>query len=74
MKSLVSFFLQNTPPLRIILTAGPLFLLWSYCSLRFAAYLKISRGFNTGYSRKTFHLLTFITVAVLQQAAGLPLR
>jgi phytol kinase len=72
MKSLVSFFIQNIPPLRIMLTAGPLFLLWSYLCLRFAAYLKITRGFKTGYSRKTFHLLTFITVAVLQQTAGLP--
>lgn len=73
MKSLVSFFIQNTPPLRIIFTAGPLFLLWSYFCLRFAAYLKLTRGFKTGYSRKTFHLLTFVTVAVLQQAAGLPI-
>jgi phytol kinase len=69
----VAYFLDNIPPVRTILIGGPLFLLWSYLCLRFAAYLKIRRGFKTGYSRKTFHLLTFITVAILQKTAGLPL-
>lgn len=73
MRSLLSFFVENTPPLRTILLGGPLFLLWSYLCLRVAAYLKRSRGFKTGYSRKTFHLLTFLTVAVLQHFWGLPL-
>ena len=73
MKTLVSFFIENTPPLRTILIGGPIFLCWSYLCLRFAAYLKVNRGLKTGYTRKTFHLLTFLTVAALQQAAGLPL-
>lgn len=33
---------------------------WAYCCLRFAGYLK-RRGFRTGYTRKLFHALIFLS-------------
>lgn len=73
MEQLVTFIQSNTPPIRTILTLGPLFLAWAYGCLAFAAYLKSRRALKTGYTRKTFHVLTFLTAATLQQTAGLPL-
>jgi len=72
MELLYRFFVENTPPPRTILTAGPFFLLWAYACLRFSAYLKCTRGVKTSYTRKTFHVLTFLTAFGLQLAWGLP--
>ena len=69
---IVSFFIDNVPPWDIILTGGPLGLLWSYLCLYFAGYLKIKRGLITAYTRKTFHFLIFTSVAVLQCIWGTP--
>ena len=55
------------------MTLGPLFLAWAYCCLRVAGYLKSERGLKTGYTRKTFHVLIFLTAATIQQTLGLPL-
>src|SRR5215471_17797461 len=73
MKQLLIFIESNTPPIRTILTLGPLFLAWTYCCLSLAGYLKSKRRLKTGYTRKTFHVLIFITAATLQQTLGLPL-
>ena len=73
MNQLLSFFQENTPPLHTILLVGPAFLIWSYACLAFAGYLKTVRGLRTGYTRKTFHVLTFGTAGALQLGAGLPL-
>jgi phytol kinase len=72
MESPLTFLQANTPPVHEIVVLGPLFLVWSYCCLRFAGYLKVTRGIRTGYTRKTFHVLTFVTAAVLQVSSGLP--
>lgn len=45
---------------------------WSYACLRFAGYLKLIRHVKTGYTRKIFHVLTFLTAAILQVTGGLP--
>ena len=71
METLVNFFISNTPPLRIILLAGPPFLLWAYFCLSFAGYLKTKRGVRTGYTRKIFHILIFLSVTVLNLIWGL---
>jgi phytol kinase len=42
----------------------------SSAALRFAGFLKLKRGWRTGYTRKLFHFLTFGSAAVLQFAAG----
>jgi phytol kinase len=73
MITLVEFLKQNTPPVATILTLGPVFLAWAYACLAFAGYLKTSRKLRTGYTRKTFHVLTFLTAATLQVTEGLPL-
>ena len=73
MEKLISFFIDNIPSSKTILIAGPVFLLWAYCCLSFAGYLKTVRHVKTGYSRKTFHLLIFLTATVLQFTAGLPI-
>src|SRR5215510_15533241 len=46
-------------------------LIWSYACLRFAGYLKSKRRWPTGYTRKTFHVLIFGTVACLHLLWGL---
>src|SRR5262245_62034909 len=52
-----------------LLFCGPLALLWSYGCLSFAAHLK-RRGFRTGYTRKIFHCLIFLSVVVVQAVWG----
>lgn len=73
MSRLIEFLAQNTPPLGTILVGGPPLLLVSWLSLRLAAHLKQARGWKTGYTRKTFHFLTFATATVLQSLPGLGL-
>jgi phytol kinase len=62
----IAFFIDNFPSWKVILIGGPLGVLWSYCCLRFAGYLKLSRGYKTGYTRKTFHFLIFASVVIIQ--------
>jgi phytol kinase len=73
MKDFLSFFARNTPPTSVIFTLGPVFLVWAYACLAFAGYLKSARNLRTGYTRKTFHILTFLTAAALQVTVGLPI-
>lgn len=72
MEQVYRFVVENTPPPRVVLAGGPVYLLWAYACLRFAAYLKCARGVKTGYTRKTFHVLTFLTAVFVQVAWGLP--
>jgi phytol kinase len=62
----LAFFIDNSPSWKGILIGGPLGVLWSYLCLRFAGYLKLSRGYKTGYTRKTFHFLIFVSVVIIQ--------
>lgn len=66
------FLTENAPPPFVIMAGGPPFLVWAYACLRFAAHLKCARGVKTGYTRKTFHVLTFLTAVGVQVAWGLP--
>ncbi len=72
MEQLLTFFKQNTPAVSVILRLGPVLLVWAYACLTFAAFLKTVRRLKTGYTRKTFHILIFLTAAALQIGAGLP--
>ena len=72
MESLLRFIEHNMLPLAVTLTAGPLFFLWAYACLGFAGHLNTVRRVKTGYTRKIFHVLTFLTAAALQLTAGLP--
>jgi phytol kinase len=61
---------NHLPSLRVMLICGPVGLLWSYCCLRLAAYLKSVRGLSTGYTRKVFHVLIFISAFAVQTLWG----
>jgi phytol kinase len=73
MDVLLSFILQNTPSLRILILGGPISLLWAYGCLFFAGYLKKEKGLRTGYTRKIFHFLIFTSVACIHKMWGLPI-
>jgi phytol kinase len=60
----------HLPTLRVILVCGPVGLLWCYCCLSFAGYLKCVRGFSTGYTRKIFHVLIFLSAVAVQAFWG----
>jgi len=66
LQDILFFLSENTPTGNEILLAGPLFLLWAIFSLWLAGWLKVKRGFKTGYSRKVFHFLIFASAAVVQ--------
>ena len=61
---------SHLPSPGIIVLAGLFSLLWAYCCLCFAAYLKRDRGLNTGYTRKIFHVLVFLSVIAVQTLFG----
>jgi len=70
-ENVLGFFFNNFPSWKIIAIGGPLGLAWSFVALWFAGKLK-RNGTRTGYTRKVFHFLIFITVAVLQWRFGTP--
>lgn len=62
----------SLPPVATILWAAPLFAVGSWAALALAARLKRA-GWKTGYTRKTFHFLTFGAAAAVQLGGGRPL-
>lgn len=69
----LSFFISNFPSANAVLIGSPLGLLWSYGCLCFAGYLKLCKGWRTGYTRKVFHFLTFMSVVAIQLLWGTPM-
>lgn len=65
-----SFFLDNLPGWRLIATGGPPALLWALGCLCIAGYLKRAKGLETGYTRKIFHFLIFMSVVVIHSLDG----
>ena len=53
----------------VVVAGALLALAWAYCCLRFAGYLK-ARGLRTGYTRKVFHALIFLSAAVAHACGG----
>lgn len=72
MNSILQFIADNTPPVATVLTAGPVGLAWAVACLWFAGYLKQAHGVRTGFTRKVFHFLIFLTVALIHVLYGLP--
>ena len=72
LERVLGFFVDNFPAWQTILLAGPLGLAWAYACLHFAGYLKTTRGWRTGYTRKTFHFLIFSSVATVHGIWGTP--
>lgn len=68
---LLSFFITNMPTWKEILILGPIFLLWAFACLFSAGLMKRRYKLPTGYSRKIFHFLIFVSVATIQWLAGI---
>lgn len=70
MTKIIGFFLDNTPSWQVIVLSGPICIIWAFLCLYLAGYLKKRLGWQTGYSRKTFHFLIFGSVALTQYFFG----
>jgi len=72
---LLSFFRDNMPSPGAIALGGPLCLIWAFSALSLAGWLKQKKGWKTGYTRKVFHFVTFITIAIIMSvpALGMPI-
>jgi phytol kinase len=57
------------PSPTIIILSAAVALVWSYSCLSLAAHLKVNVGVRTGYTRKLFHVLIFVS-AVFANAFG----
>jgi dolichol kinase len=66
-----NFFYLNTPDIKSIFIYSPIFLILIIVELNFAGFLKIKKNAPTGISRKTFHFLTFFSVAIIHLTLGL---
>jgi len=69
----LDFFLLNTPSLKTIVLWGPVSFAWALLCLHIAAYCWRSLGMSTGYTRKIFHVLIFVSAALAQGFAGTPM-
>ena len=58
------------PGLSVIVLGALFAFVWTYSCLSFAAYLKREKGLRTNYTRKIFHVLIFISVAVVHVVGG----
>jgi phytol kinase len=61
-------YIAANGPLLLLVAAWSL--LWSYGCLSLAAYLKTNRRLRTGYTRKIFHVLIFISAVIVQALGG----
>ena len=66
-----SFIRSCLPSWRLALLGSPALLYWSVACLWIAARMKQRWTLKTGYSRKVFHFLTFLSAGVLQLSSGL---
>ena len=70
MQATVDFFFGNFPRVHETLVLGPPFLAWAAGSLLLAGWIKREHGVRTAYTRKIFHILTFVTAAAIHLIAG----
>lgn len=70
MTGLLMFFVENFPTPLELITLGPVWLAYAFGALALAGWLKRARGWQTPYTRKTFHFLTFTMAAALQWHGG----
>src|SRR5688572_25647261 len=67
--TMISFPFKLPTPSALML-GGLLAFIWSYCCLRFAGHLKTKIHLRTGYTRKVFHVLIFVSAVVVQAFGG----
>ena len=65
-----AFLRINVPTVREVLTGGTIALAWAAGCLRVAGWLKSSRQWRTGYTRKVFHFLIFASAAAVHVLWG----
>jgi phytol kinase len=58
------------PTFKTLAIIAPAALLWSYSCLTFAAFLKTRFRLRTGYTRKVFHVLIFVSAVFVQAVGG----
>lgn len=69
---LVTFFVDNLPtPASLVMVGLPGFI-WAGGCLFLSGWLRKHRNWKTGYTRKVFHFLVFVSAAVVQHRLGLP--
>lgn len=71
MNHIFTFFSDNFPSLKAILLGGPPGIIWAYACLYLAGWLKRNKGVKTGYTRKIFHFLIFMSAAGIDLIWGL---
>lgn len=70
--SILTFFQDHFPSLKLISWLFPVAILFSFSSLFIAGYCKKNWHWRTGFSRKLFHFLIFFAAYFCQQKIGLP--
>lgn len=71
LESLFSFYVDNMPSWLQLFAVGVPSLAWAGACLFLSGWLKRYRKWQTGYTRKVFHFLIFISAAVVQSILGL---
>lgn len=61
---------MNSPSLSEMLIGGVGALLWAYACLFSAGYLKVKFEVRTGYTRKVFHVLIFVSAVLVHGFSG----
>ena len=70
--SLIQFVVENLPTPASLIAVGIPSLIWAGACLFLSGWLRTRRNWKTGYTRKVFHFLIFISAAVIQFRLGLP--
>jgi len=67
---LLSKFISGLPDLTTLLILLIAFTAWAFLCAKVSAYLKTKKALKTGYTRKTYHFLVFISAAVINLIFG----
>ena len=63
-------FLSGLPDIHTVIILLVIFTSWAFLCAKISAYLKIRRALQTGYTRKAYHFLVFISAAVINLLFG----
>jgi len=63
-------FISGLPELNSVIVLLVVFTAWAFLCSKIAAYLKTNRALKTGYTRKAFHFLVFISASVINLILG----
>ena len=69
-RELIREFASGLPDLDSLLILLVAFAAWAFFCSEISAFLKTKKGLKTGYTRKTFHFLVFISAAIINLIFG----